>query len=630
MLEKDLVAELSKAYAFLGASVNVAIDGEHAVITAQVGKPHLAHEAQRAFERGTEAARHGHYERAIQLFKQTLDSVPDSVDARRNLALAYLESKQLARAKVHVLEALRLDPRDAWSNLLLGNILAKYEGKLDVAMKWYERAYAVNPQDAIVLTNLGAVMAEQGQRDKAFDYYAKAMTADPKYPNAYYASAFLNLQTDRPDAALTDLEALFANTEPMDTRSKPLMAEARKLYLEVNTKVAEQNYDELMQAVQTCQAELGTKTGYRIDVVEDSSLEVVSAVSQMAWKHNRDYHLIKYRRQHPVILPHLLFHEMQHIAMEDVARKAGRNRYFGTTTATRAHALRVIQEDLDRLRKMNLDAAAIDKTIQAWVSGLANQLFNIPLDMVIEHALFEQQPALRPAQFLSLHDQHLENLTAVTDPNIKRRVPSRIYKSNVAMNCAYALFMDFLYQGRTDYAAPYRDTNVFNLGERLFKIWKDSLGVFEPGDEYILVDEFARELRLQGWYEWVSDVEVALDNPDRPEGSTNPDLLRSKDSAAIWYLLAALERFEKLSPAEVREITSDIALLGVNGLDYASPEEKYTVRSLPDAHFSGLQLMCLMYAGFKLIDPALNTSLDLDAPYEAALKLHRAKKAKRE
>ena len=48
------------------------------------------------------------------------------------------------------------------------------------------------------------------------------------------------------------------------------------------------------------------------------------------------------------------------------------------------------------------------------------------------------------------------------------------------------------------------------------------------------------------------------------------------------------------------------------------------------AQFLGLQLMCLMYVGFKMIDPALNTSLDLDAPYKAVLKLYRAKKAKRE
>jgi hypothetical protein len=214
----------------------------------------------------------------------------------------------------------------------------------------------------------------------------------------------------------------------------------------------------------------------------------------------------------------------------------------------------------------------------------------------------------------------------VTDLSIKRLTPSRIYKPSVAISCAYALFIDFLYQGRTDYATPYRSTNAFVIGERLFKIWKDSLGVFDAGDEYILVDEFARELRLQEWYHWVSDVELGLSDPDRPEGSTNPKLLQAKDQAAVWHLLAALEFFDGMPLEQVREIAFEIALLGVNGLDYASSEAKYSVRSMADDHkYTGLQLMSYMYVGFKIVDPALDAGIDLDEPYQLALNLFRSK-----
>lgn len=68
---------------------------------------------------------------------------------------------------------------------------------------------------------------------------------------------------------------------------------------------------------------------------------------------------------------------------------------------------------------------AVEQTVSAWVSGLTTQLFNIPLDMTIEHTLFEQYPELRPAQFVSLHDQQLENVVAITDPSIKRLTPHR-------------------------------------------------------------------------------------------------------------------------------------------------------------------------------------------------------------
>ena len=44
--------------------------------------------------------------------------------------------------------------------------------------------------------------------------------------------------------------------------------------------------------------------------------------------------------------------------------------------------------------------------------------------------------------------------------------------------------------------------------------------------------------------------------------------------------------------------------------DCANPEKKYTLSAYPGESFSGLQLMCLMYAGFKRIAPEQDTSMD--------------------
>lgn len=94
--------------------------------------------------------------------------------------MAYLESKDLPSAKAHLLEALRLDPKDAWSDLLAGNILAKHEHKFDAALKWYRRAYGINPQDAILLTNIGAMLKEIGRVDEALTYFAQAIRGKPE------------------------------------------------------------------------------------------------------------------------------------------------------------------------------------------------------------------------------------------------------------------------------------------------------------------------------------------------------------------------------------------------------------------------------------------------------------------
>ena len=77
------------------------------------------------------------------------------------------------------------------------------------------------------------------------------------------------------------------------------------------------------------------------------------------------------------------------------------------------------------------------------------------------------------------------------------------------------------------------------------------------------------------------------------------------------------------SRPEITQIVSEIAILGQSGLDYASSEQKYRLVAVPGEPFSGLQLMCLMYVGFKDIQPTVDVGMDLREPYEMALKLHR-------
>jgi hypothetical protein len=106
------------------------------------------------------------------------------------------------------------------------------------------------------------------------------------------------------------------------------------------------------------------------------------------------------------------------------------------------------------------------------------------------------------------------------------------------------------------------------------------------------------------------------------EGTTNPELLREKYPAAVWFLLDALKRYAPMDVEQVRAIAFEIGMLGRSGLDYASPEKKYTLRSIPGETFSGLQLMCLMHGGFKRIAPDLDSGMDLEEPFLTALQLY--------
>ena len=85
----------------------------------------------------------------------------------------------------------------------------------------------------------------------------------------------------------------------------------------------------------------------------------------------------------------------------------------------------------------------------------------------------------------------------------------------------------------------------------------------------------------------------------------------------VMYCLAALEEFEKRGVDFTRQITCEVAMLGSNGLDINDPSKKYKLKSL-SGDFSGLQLLCYMYAGTRRIDPKLDTGADFSAEYTAA------------
>ena len=101
------------------------------------------------------------------------------------------------------------------------------------------------------------------------------------------------------------------------------------------------------------------------------------------------------------------------------------------------------------------------------------------------------------------------------------------------------------------------------------------------------------------------------------------------DMASTMYIVAAMERFEKLQKKQVQQIAFDIAVLGMSGLDYSSSDKKYRLNSLPEENFSGLELMALMHTGLKQVEPEASTGMDLDGAYEQAQVLYAARRGKK-
>lgn len=90
---------------------------------------------------------------------------------------------------------------------------------------------------------------------------------------------------------------------------------------------------------------------------------------------------------------------------------------------------------------------------------------------------------------------------------------------------------------------------------------------------------------------------------------------------AVFYLLDVIKLFAKKQNEEIRNISFEIALKGREGLDINNPDKKYRIKSL-EGEYSGLQLVCYMYAGFQIIDPSMDIEIDLSKEYQFAKKLN--------
>jgi tetratricopeptide (TPR) repeat protein len=89
---------------------------------------------------------------------------------------------------------------------------------------------------------------------------------------------------------------------------------------------------------------------------------------------------------------------------------------------------------------------------------------------------------------------------------------------------------------------------------------------------------------------------------------------------AVFYCLAAFEKFEQMNLLQIRGVVSEIAMLGNSGFDLSNPERNYQINSLP-GDFTGIQLICYMYVGFQMIDPDIDIGFDLSKEYQLAKKM---------
>ena len=72
------------------------------------------------------------------------------------------------------------DPKNTESRVQLGNLFFDAE-QYPQAITWYEQAFALNPADPNVSTDLGVAYYYTNQPDKALAQFDKSLATDPKH-----------------------------------------------------------------------------------------------------------------------------------------------------------------------------------------------------------------------------------------------------------------------------------------------------------------------------------------------------------------------------------------------------------------------------------------------------------------
>jgi hypothetical protein len=535
-----------------------------------------------------------------------------------------------------LIDALRWDSKNSWALLMLGNIFAKFRNDIDTAIKYYDQALIVKPDDFISLTNIGYLLLQNGKTADAIRFLESALRINPDFTNAHLTlSLAAEMSGDLQTAFTSAISAL-----KLKTNVAQIKEHAEKQAFEIAARLVKTNNGQ--KIYHAYQKKLEYESDRKIELVQDDEISTAAKI-EFAEYYKRENHIIKFKPGYPAV-EHLIMHEMVHLDFVIQARNTGLNQMFFTTDAHKALFNRQIEATVKSLRKNGYSESSIEKISSMMFSGLNLQIYNSPTDLFIENFLHTEYPELRPYQFLSLYALLNEGIQAVTLKKIVEVTPPFVLTKSKILNLINALQFKDLFG--IDLARSFKPTQTeLSQATQLYNEYLEYKDDKEPAEEYELIQNWAEDLKLEPFFELKSEVKYrqsqdtnaifdSLQND--PLGMEDRDPAKERqmkkfqesqktigtNMAVVFFMVDALQFFKGMSTETIKKIAVEIALQGTQG--YSPEKDDYTINLIPGKSFSGNHILAYFYVSWQLAMPESVNQLGLpfENEYEMAKQMH--------
>jgi tetratricopeptide (TPR) repeat protein len=593
------------------------------------------------FEKVVNLCEQRKYDVAKPILQNLLLKNPSNAEYHRVMGQLLSDSGDNESAMDSMITALRWDSRNSSALLMMGNLLFKHMRDTEAAMKYYNQALKLNPNDYVAINNIAANFMQQGDFDRARYYFGEVLKINPEYPNTYLALSIMAFsENDLHDAFKLSLQSIkyTKSNDPLHKHIvKQLFESADRIVKDGDSEKISKKYFEKLEY----------EGGLSIKTIIDATIGTAAKI-EFAENYSRDFHLIRYKESEPAVL-HLIMHELVHLDFVIQAKKNAHNKLFISTQKNEQLFRNNIEPTLKKLKSMGVPAQNIEGYTKALFNGLNSQIFNAPIDLFIENYLFITYPELRPYQLISLNNVIQFGKQAVTDKKILDISPREIVACSRIYNLVAAIQFKELYG--IDY------TSEFNASKSELKTAQDFYDEFveykddrAPAEEYELLMHWAEDLKLTNYFELrdenefrkpKDDIEELLDSIEKdPFGLEKVDPEMEKEMAdflekhrtekinmaVVMHMADALNYFRDMPLDKVKEIAFEIAMQGRMG--YNTDNGEYYLHKIPGKKFSGYQILSYYYVSWALAIPEMLKELQLpfDKEYELVLSFFKNKK----